>query len=186
MTDIHWRFNQNILENFDRETSHRDLLSVTLRTMSGRYITTVGKLHTRAITFAQAKELVEDWHNHLKPPVGWKFGLAIQDDIGIVGVITVGRPIARKLDDGSTLEITRCALMDEGIKNAASMMIGAACKAAQSQGYKRMISYTLTNEDGVSYKAAGFHHDHTSSGGLRPKRKNDHPTGPKKRWVKYL
>ena len=188
--DIHWRHNQSILENFDRETSQRDLLSVTLRVMSGRYTSTVGKLHTRAITFAQAKELIEDWHNHLSPPAGWKFGLALQDDVGIVGVTTVGRPVARKLDDGATLEITRCALMDKGIKNAASMMIGAACKSGKSMGDSRMISYTLDDEDGVAYKAAGFHNDQTSKGGRWSRssrdRKDNHPTCPKRRWVKYL
>ena len=186
---IYWRYNPNTtlaqIEKWDRGKQFNFCLR-----QSGRCNHAVGKLHTRAITFSQAKELVEDWHNHLKPPAGWKFGFALEDDIGIVGVIIVGRPVARKLDDGSTMEITRCALIGKGIKNAASMMIGAACRTAQLQGYTRMISYTLEDEDGAAYRAAGFQVDHISKGHKwnckSRARSDEQPTCDKKRWVKNL
>jgi len=190
VNDIHWQHNQSIVENFDRETNQRDLLSATLRVMADRFISTVGKLHLRTINQKQAFELVKKWHRHHKPPQGWKFGVALQDDIGVLGVTTVGRPVSRNLDDGTTFEITRLAMMDKGIKNGASMLLGAACRAAKATGAERIISYTLDEEDGVSYKAAGFHVDHITKGQSWDRdsreREDKHPTCDKKRWVKQL
>jgi hypothetical protein len=82
---------------------------------------------------------VLQWHRHHKPPQGWKFGIAVNNGEKVVGVVMVGRPVSRHRDDGWTLEITR--LCTDGTKNAASMLLGAARKAASALGYKRLITY---------------------------------------------
>lgn len=44
----------------------------------------------------------------------------------------VGRPVARHLDNGRTLEIAHCCT--DGTKNAASMLYGATWRAARAMG----------------------------------------------------
>jgi hypothetical protein len=83
------------------------------------------------------------------------FGVALELNDEIVGVAVADRPIARMLDDGLTIEITRVCVVD-GHLNACSMLYGALCRAAQALGFERAVTYTLANEDGASVKAAGF------------------------------
>ncbi len=64
------------------------------------------------------------------------------------------KPVARMLDDGKTLEITRVCVL-EGYKNACSMIYARLVKIAKLMGYKRIITYTLTDESGASLRALG-------------------------------
>src|SRR3972149_264890 len=111
-------------------------------------------LSLQPITYPEACKFVSLHHRHHLPPQGWKFGIAVNDGLQVVGVITVGRPVARMLDDGWTLEVTRCCT--NGVPNAASMLYGSARKAVFALGYKKLITYTLKNEGGTSLKAAGW------------------------------
>ena len=106
------------------------------------------------ITFKEANEYVKQYHRHHKPVVGCKFCLACSDDCGIVGVAIVGRPVARSLDDGRTLEVNRCCT--NGTKNACSILYAAAWRAARSLGYLRVITYILASETGSSLRASGY------------------------------
>jgi hypothetical protein len=147
----------------------------------------VGKpmsLSLQPISFPEAVAFIAKHHRHHIPPVGWKFGIGVNDGEKVVGVITVGRPVARHLDDGWVLEVTRCCT--DGTKNASSMLYGAAWRAAQALGYKRLITYTLIEEPGTSLKAAGWKDVYTTAGGSwsapsRP-RVDKHPTGQKRLW----
>ena len=105
-------------------------------------------LELQPITYKEACEFITRHHRHHLPPQGWKFGIAVNDGEKVVGVITVGRPVARHLDNGYTLEVTRNCT--DGTKNAASMLYGAAWRAAKALGYKRMITYILIEEEGTS------------------------------------
>ena len=69
-----------------------------------------------------------------------------------MGVVIVGRPVSRYLDDGWTLEVNR--LCTDGSRNACSMLYGAAWRAARAMGYKRLITYILESECGASKRAA--------------------------------
>lgn len=60
------------------------------------------------------------------------------------GVAIVGHPVARKLDDGLTVEIYR--VCTDGTYNACSMLYGACARIAREMGYKRIITYTLVSE----------------------------------------
>ena len=109
--------------------------------------------HTR-IALSDANDFVSDHHRHHKPVVGHKFSIGAAMGEQIVGVVIVGRPVARRRDDGLTLEVTRLAT--DGTRNACSFLYGAAARAAFALGYKRIGTYILASEPGTTLKAAGW------------------------------
>lgn len=136
------------------------------------------------ITFKEATAFVKQHHRHHVPPLSWKFGVAVSNRKKIVGVAIAGRPIARHLDDGWTLEVTR--VCTNGTKNVSSMLYGACRRAGFALGYKRVITYILKSEPGTSLKAAGWKLIGERGGGSwswkdRP-RVDKHPTGLKLLW----
>ena len=120
-------------------------------------------LELQPITFEEACIFISKLHRHHEPPQGWKFGIGINDGEKVVGVVIVGRPVSRYMDDGWTLEVTRCCT--DGTKDACSKLYAAAWRAARSMGYKRMITYTLYTEKGTSIKAAGWREIGRAGGG---------------------
>lgn len=107
------------------------------------------------ISLEEANAFVAAHHRHHKPTVGHKFSIAASDEDGkIRGVVIVGRPVSRHLDDGWTLEVNRCAT--DGCRNACSFLYAAAWKAAKAMGYRRLITYTLESEGGASLRGAGW------------------------------
>jgi hypothetical protein len=151
-------------------------------------------------TLEEANAYVRAWHRHHRAVRGHRFSLAVAtqdaegepdltrdvsgDTLVIVGVAIVGRPVARQLDDGWTLEVTRVAT--DGTKNAASALYGAARRATFALGYKRLVTYTLPSESGASLRAAGYRCLGEAGGGSwsresRP-RVDTHPTQRKLRW----
>lgn len=114
----------------------------------------MAKLHAAPIDFADAADFVREHHRHHTPPVGHKFSIAAMNDDDLVGVVIVGRPVARRRDDGLTLEVTRLCTL--GHPNACSFLYGAAARAAFALGYKRIGTYILKREPGTSLAAAGW------------------------------
>jgi hypothetical protein len=113
-------------------------------------------LHLVPVRFRDACQMVADWHHHHSPPVGMKFCIgAATGDGELVGVVIVGRPVARFLDNGLTLEVLRLAVA-EGVINACSMLYGAAWRAAKALGYVRLITYTHAGESGASLRGANY------------------------------
>ena len=113
------------------------------------------KLRLVPLDPATAQGFIVEHHRHHRPPVGWKFGVGVANELDqLVGVMVLGRPVARHLDDGLTLEVTRSAT--DGTANANSMLYGAAIRAALALGYQRVIAYTQTGESGSSLRAAGW------------------------------
>ena len=107
------------------------------------------------ITLAEANEFVRTHHRHHQPVPGCKFCIACCDAAPRVrGVAIVGRPVARLLDNGWTLEVNRCCT--DGARNACSLLYGAAWRAAKALGYRKLITYTLPEEGGASLRAAGW------------------------------
>lgn len=103
----------------------------------------------------EANALVRRWHRHHGEVVGHKFSLGVADDGGVIhGCAIIGRPVARGLQDGWTLEVNRVST--DGTPNACSMLYGAARRAAFALGYSRLVTYTLAEEGGVSLRAAGW------------------------------
>lgn len=112
------------------------------------------KLELTPVTFLEANAFVAHHHRHHSPVQGHKFSIGVMADGAIVGVIIVGRPVARRLDDTLTLEVTRCCT--NGAPNACSKLYRAACRVAVNLGFKRLITYTLETESGSSLSGAGF------------------------------
>ena len=136
---------------------------------------------------SDAKEYVAQLHRHHRPPVGGLFSLAVANGDGkVCGVAIVGRPIARRSDDGWTAEVTRVAT--DGTRNACSILYGAAWRAARALGYKQLITYTLPEEGGASLRGAGWTCLGKAGNGRgwsvpsRP-RVDKHPTQIKMKWA---
>lgn len=136
---------------------------------------------------AEANVFVAQHHRHHLPVVGHKFSIAVMDEQQqIRGVAIVGRPVARNLDNGWTLEVNRVAT--DGCPNACSALYAAAWRAAKAPGYKRLVTYILESEPGTSLRAAGWKCLGTAGGGSwhtpgsgRP-RVDKHPLQTKLRW----
>jgi len=106
------------------------------------------------VSLKDANAFVAAHHRHHKPTVGHKFSIGCAAEGRLVGVAIVGRPVSRYLDDGLTLEVNRlCAI---GERNVCSMLYAAAARAAKAMGYKKIITYTLDTEPGISLRAAGW------------------------------
>lgn len=121
--------------------------------------------------WAVAAAFVDTWHRHHRAPVGYKYAIGAAQGPDLVGVAIVGRPVARHLDDGYTLEVTRTAVRP-GAPNANSLLYGAAWRAAKALGYRRLVTYTQEGEPGVSLRGAGWH----AVAQLRPRPGWDTPT----------
>jgi hypothetical protein len=125
------------------------------------------------VDFKTAAGFVTMWHRHHGPPVGHKFSIGVAVGDQLVGVVIVGRPVARMYDDGLTLEVNRSAT--DGTGNANSMLYAAAWRAASALGYRRLITYTQEGEAGSSLRAAGWKvlaQRPASAGWERPSRPN--------------
>lgn len=143
------------------------------------------KFSTVPLPLDEANAFVREHHRHHGRVVGHRFSIGVADAAGeIRGVAIIGRPVARGLDDGLTLEVTRVAT--DGCKDASSALYGAARRAAFALGYKKLVTYTLASESGVSLKAAGYRvvgevPGRSWSCPSRP-RVDKHPTQNKLRW----
>ena len=136
------------------------------------------------VTLDEANEFVRQHHRHHSPVPGAKFCVAVANEDRIVGVAIVGRPVARRLDDGWTLEVNRTCT--DGTKNANSMLYGACRRACFSLGYRKLITYTLPSESGVSLTAAGWKLIGEAGGGSWSRkdrqRVDTHPLQVKLKW----
>ena len=140
-----------------------------------------GKLRHVRIKLSDANAFVADHHRHHKPVIGHLFSIGAVLNGQLVGVVIVGRPVARMRDDGVTAEVTR--LCTDGTRNACSFLYGAAARAAFALGFTRIGTYILASESGASLNASGWRMIGQTKGGSwsRPSRpRNDkHPTEPK-------
>lgn len=104
----------------------------------------------------EANTLVVHWHRHHKPLAQAKFCIGVCDELDgrVCGAAIVGRPVARLLDDGLSLEVNRC--VTDGTSNACSALYGAVARAAKALGYLRVFTYTRVDEDGASLRGAGW------------------------------
>lgn len=147
------------------------------------------------VTRDQARLFVNEEHRHNIAPQAMSviFQVGVAEEGDLVGVAIGGRPAARALCDGMTLEVLRTCT--RGAKNANSMLYGACARAAKALGYLRLVTYTLADEPGSSLKAAGWVRDAdlperpTWDTPSRHRVQTDlfgderRPSGPKTRWV---
>lgn len=140
------------------------------------------------IELKQANEFVARLHRHHDPVYRDKLRIGCEVDAKLCGVVQLGRPVARALDDGKTIEVVR--LCTDGTPNACSFLYGRAARVAKDLGYSRIITYILDTETGISLRASGWKFDGMTRGGSwncpsRP-RQTKAPTCAKQRWIKQL
>ncbi len=111
-------------------------------------------LYAVPLSLVEANQFIIEHHRHHKPVQGHKFSIGAAIESEIVGVVIVGRPVARRRDDGMTLEVMR--LCTDGTPNACSFLYGRGAKAAFALGYSRIGTYILKSEPGTSLKAVGW------------------------------
>ncbi len=140
------------------------------------------------------KAFINTHHRHNPAPLGWRWAHALYNGPELIGVATVGRPVARMLDPEQVVEVTRVCVKDcfnsRLAWNACSMFYGAACKEAMRRGFPRIITYTLETETGAALRGAGWEPVKRTKGGSwsragRP-RQDRAPTCPKIRWERDL
>ena len=113
------------------------------------------KLQAVPISLDEANTLVKHWHRHHKPMINIKFCIGVAEHNGrLCGAAMVGRPVARLLDDGISLEVNRC--VTDGTSNACSFLYGSVARVVKALGYIRVWTYTRVDEQGSSLRAAGW------------------------------
>ncbi len=147
--------------------------------------------HIAPITLKEANSFVVKNHRHHDSVTGCKFAIGLYKNIKgtetLIGTAICGRPVSRILDDGRTLEINRLCVTEDG--NSCSMLYGACGRVAKEMGYKKIITYILESETGISLKASNFTLEDKCCGGKNwtGKRKRTDSCVPeemKQRWVK--
>ncbi len=149
------------------------------------------RLIAKFMTQRKAIKKVKEMHRHHKAPAGDIFRVVAYEDEDcekLVGLVMVGRPVSRHLDDGFTCEVIR--LCTDGTPNACSFLYSRTARIAKEMGFKKIITYILETEPGTSLKASGWTCEGEAGGGSwsspsRP-REDKAPTCKKQRWSKQL
>tara|TARA_R110000851_G_C12747638_1_gene531629 strand:- start:69 stop:524 length:456 start_codon:yes stop_codon:yes gene_type:complete len=112
----------------------------------------------------EANVFVKEHHRHSTQCRGHRFSLGAIFKDELVGVAIIGRAINRYLDNRFTAEVLRNCVLETAPKGTCSFLYSRAMKVWQSQGGKKIITYTLETEPGSSLKAVSF--DATATTGL--------------------
>lgn len=151
------------------------------------------KIDLVPLTLPTANDAVSAWHrHHAAIPGGFAwFCVGAVSGGRLVGVAIAGRPTNRNNDDGQTVEVIRLAT--DGTFNACSALLGACARASKAIGARRIITYTLEDESGVSLEASGWNKEAdgikswwTHEGKRAPAIKRDHHDKKKVRWAKIF
>ena len=145
-------------------------------------------MEIKPITLKDANSFVDMFHRHNKHCRGCKFCLALYNDSELVGVAICGRPVARNLDNGLTLEILRVCVKDTAPKGANSKLYARCRKIGQSMGYKKIITYTLKSESQSSLRAVSARVDGEVKSGEwnRPNRKRTSQSVYKQEKIRWI
>lgn len=149
----------------------------------------MNKIIATPLELKQANEFVKMFHRHHPPVYRDKFRIGALLNDKLVGVIQVGRPVSRMLDDGFTLEVVR--LCTDGSPQICSFLYSKAARIAKEMGYKKIITYILQSEAGTSLKATGWKCETQKCGGgdwnrIGRPRMTKAPQCLKQRWCKIL
>ena len=152
------------------------------------------QLELQPIAFQAARAFVGRYHQHCGSPAAWRFGTAIHNGYLRLGVVMVGNPVAPALNGRGILEVNRLCIRRDVARalawNAASMLYGWAAREAERRGWTRIITYTRTDEEGTSLRAAGWEPETIVRGrgwhSVRRSRSNTNAWIDKIRWGKKL
>lgn len=94
------------------------------------------KLELCPVTLREASAFVGQHHRHHQPPQGGLFAIACAVGGLVLGVAIVGRPVARRLDDGFTAEVTRLCVDDALLSELTSAWAAGVWFAARERGLR--------------------------------------------------
>lgn len=146
------------------------------------------------VAFGAARRFVAAHHAHCRPPVAARFCHAAANGFTTVGVAMTGNPVARALMGRGIAEVNRLCVRRDLPRalawNVASMLLGAAAREAERRGFARIVTYTLSDESGVSLRAAGWTPEATVRGrgwhGRGRARTDTNAWTDKTRWARAL
>ena len=143
------------------------------------------RLATVPLTRDDCNAFVDEHHRHHEGVTGYRYGIGARFGTKLVGCAVLGRPRARRIEQASTLEVTRCCA--DGTPHVCSFLYGASARLARLLGFDAIFTCILGSERGVSLRAAGWRYCYTTRGGSqdRPSRRriDKSPTEPKQVWA---
>jgi len=106
----------------------------------------------------KANDFVALHHRHSQRTArnGGKFAVAAQYGGKIVAVAIVGNPLSATYMDGYTAEVLRSCCLPHAPKNCNSFLYGICRRIWFEMGGRKILTYTLQQESGVSLTAAGW------------------------------
>ena len=152
------------------------------------------KLTLGDVGFGVARRFIERNHARCGAPVTWRFGQGCWNGSTLIGIVSVGNPVARVLASQGALEVNRLCIRRDVPRalawNCASMLYGWSAREAEQRGWQHIVTYTRADEDGGSLVAAGWTRQALVRGrswhsGRRP-RGNRNAFIDKVRWGKAL
>ena len=139
-------------------------------------------IHVQWVPLRRAKEFIREHHRHRPKLTGAIVALGAFVDGELVGVVTIGRPIAR-MDGPGRMDITR--LCTNGHRNACSKLYAKAKRLGQALGFVGIKTLTLLREPGSSLRAVGAKDAGTTRGGRwtrKQRQRADSDPARKRRW----
>lgn len=98
------------------------------------------------ISLPDASAFIDMIHRHNKrPSIAATIAAGLEHEGKLIGVVMAGRPVARALDDGLTLEVHRVATVEDAPRGSVSCLYQAMRRAAGALGYRKCITYTPIN-----------------------------------------
>ena len=145
------------------------------------------------LTLKEANAFVKEHHRHNKECRGHRFSIGAIYKNKLVGVAIIGRPVSRNFDFRFVSEINRNCVLENAPKGTCSFLYSRAMKVWQSQGGKKILTYTLETEPGSSLKAVNFipvaktnYYKNGWNNGGKINRSVDYVKTRKIRWEKFL
>lgn len=118
------------------------------------------QLRIAPVSWPLTQAFIRRHHAHCGAPAARRFGASVWNGSTLLGVVSVGNPVARALCGRGIVEVNRLCIrrnVPHALAwNGASMLYGWAAKEAAAQGWNKIITYTRVDEDGASLRAAGW------------------------------
>ena len=152
------------------------------------------KLRLIPVSFSVARAFIARHHRHCGPPHAWRFGAAVMNGSALMGVVSVGNPVAPAFNGRGIIEVNRLCIrgdLDPMLRwNCCSKLYAHAAAEAERRGFRRIITYTRADEDGASLRASGWTSEGSAGGrgwhSSRRARSNRNAWIAKQRWSRTL
>lgn len=111
-------------------------------------------LHIVPVTLQQANCFIAEHNGRYHAYRSHCFAIGCAADNELVGVVVVGRPSNKALNDGQTLAVSYIHTM--GGRTAYGMLYSAAARAAKAMGHHRIIAFLAEDRPDSGLRAAGW------------------------------